>query len=140
MNLLNFSVGDDFISVVKDGLYLDLHNNYDFSSYKYDVATKEFYMLFVKSAGDWAENEMFNKLHFSFKGVVFLKIKEGDSTEYPNDENCLADIGFNTSDMRHDMEFFLASTDFKSDYDMIFSFVSGQAIKIHSNEVLLETF
>ena len=140
MNLLNFNVGDDFISVIKEGVYLDLHNNYEFTTYNYDVVAKEFRMLFVKSAGEWAENEIYNKLELIFKGVAFLKIQDGDSSEYPNDETCLADIGFNTFDMRQDMGSILASNEFKSDYDMIFTFITGQAIKIYANEVLLETY
>jgi hypothetical protein len=140
MDLLNFHVGDDFISVVKDEVYLDLHNNYEFTSYNYNVVAKEFQMLFVKSAEEWAEKDIFNRLEFTFKGVIFLRIQEGDSSEFPNDETCLADIGFSPFDMRHDMESILASNQFKNEYDMIFRFISGQTIKVFANEVLLETY
>ena len=139
MKLLNFSVGDDFISVMKDDVYHDLHNNFDFLGYSYDVVSKEFKLVFKRGNGDWIQNKGIEGLTFKFIGVSFLKIKEGDSTEYPDDESCLDGIGFNVEEMRSDMDSFLASNQFQDDYDMIFTFASGQAIKIHSKEVLFET-
>ena len=140
MELLNFKIGDDYISVIKDGIYMDLHNSFDFVGYSYTVAQKELQLIFQRSSEEWALNEVYAKLVFLFREVRFLKIREGDSSEYPDDEQCLAEIGFSTVDMRDDMDSFLASNEFKSDYDMIFNFIPGQSIKIHSKEVLLETF
>jgi hypothetical protein len=139
MRLLNFKVGDDFISVVKDNVYFDLHGNFDFAGYNYSVGEKEFHLIFTKSSEDWASKEVFDKLVFLFRKVAFLKIKESDSSSLTHDESCLNDIGFSATDMREDMKLFLASNEFQPDYDMIFIFQSGQVIKIHSNEVLLET-
>ena len=138
MRLLNFKVRDDFISVEKDNVYFDLHNNFDFAGFNYNVAEKDFQLIFTKSSADWAANEAFNKLIFLFRKVVFLKIKENDSSLWTDDESCLSDIGFSATDMREDMKLFLASNEFQPDYDMIFIFRSGQVIKIHSSEVLLE--
>ena len=139
MRLLNFNVGDDFISVERDNVYYDLHNNFNLAEYSYNVAEKEFKLIFTKSSGDWAAREVINKLLFLFYKVVFLKIKESDSSSLSDDEGCLSDIGFSTTNMREDMQLFLASNMFQPDYDMIFIFQSGQVIKIHSDEVLLET-
>ena len=138
MKLINFNVGDDFISVVKDDIYYDLHNNFDLTGYSYNVVSKEFKFVFKRGNGDWIQNKDIDSLIFNFIGVSFLKIKEGDSTEYPDDESCLANIGFNTKNMRNDMDSFLASNEFQDDYDLIFMFVSGQTIKIHCKEILLE--
>ena len=139
MKLLNFNVGDDFISVVKDDIYHDLHNDFDFTAYNYDVGSKEFKLVFKRGNEDWIQNKNIEGLTFKFIGVSFLKIKEGDSTEYPDDESCLDGIGYNVEEMRSDMDSFLASSQFQDDYDIIFMFESGQAIKIHCKEVLLET-
>ncbi|HET9746235.1 MAG TPA: hypothetical protein VFP97_11020 [Chitinophagaceae bacterium] len=139
MKLLNFNIGDDFISAVKEDLYLDLHNDFDFTGYSCDVLKKEFKLIFRKGRAEWIQNNGINNLAFKFKEVSFLKIQEGDSREYPDDERCLDGIGFNTEDMRSDMDSFLASNEFHDDYDLIFTFVSGLAIKIHSKEVFLET-
>ena len=125
MKLLNFNVGDDFISVMKDEVYHDLHNNFDFTGYSYDVVSKEFKLVFKRGNGDWIQNKGIEGLTFKFIGVSFLKIKEGDSTEYPDDESCLDGIGFNVEEMRSDMDSFLASNQFQDDYDMVFMFVSG---------------
>ena len=140
MKLLNFNVGDDFISVVKDGSYLDLHNNFDFVGYNYAVANNEFQIIFNKASEDWASDVKVENLIFKFAGVLFLKIKGNDSTEDPDDEKCLSDIGFCAADLRNDMEFFLATNEFGDSYDLIFVFQTGQAIKIHSQEVLIEVF
>ena len=140
MRLLNFKVGDDFISVVKDNVYFDLHNDFDFIGYNYTVADKEFQMVFKKGFGEWVSKYALGNLIFKFAGVEFLKIKENDSIEFPDDEKCLSDIGFNTVGMRNDMESFLATNEFDNSYDMIFIFQSGQTIKIHSQEVLIEAF
>jgi hypothetical protein len=140
MELLNFKIGDDFISVIKDGICMDLHNSFEFRGYNYTVAEKNLQLIFQKSSEEWALNEVYAKLVFVFREVSFLKIREGDSSEYPEDEKCMAEIGFSTVDMRDDMDSFLASNAFKSDYDMIFTFIPGQSIKIHSKEVVLETF
>jgi len=96
-------------------------------------------LVFKRGNGDWIQNKDIDSLIFKFMVVGFLKIKEGDSTEYPDDESCLANIGFNTKDMRNDMDSFLASNEFQDDYDLIFMFVSGKTIKIHCKEILLET-
>src|SRR5262245_9554962 len=128
MRILNFSIGDDFISVIKDNVYFDLHNDFDFVGYNYIVADKELHLIFRLGTGEWIRNKEVENLVFKFKEVIFLKIKEGDSEEYPDDESCLDGIGFNTEDMRSDMNSFLASNEFHDDYDLIFTFVSGQAI------------
>ena len=138
MKLLNFTVGDDFISVIKDGNYQDLHNDFDFIRFSYDVISKEFQLNF-KKRGDWVQFSSLNEINFKFIEVSFLKITEGDSIEYPNEDSCLDGIGFSTSDMRDDMKGILDSNEFKEDYDMIFTFASDYAIKIYAREVLLET-
>ena len=140
MRLLNFKIGDDFISVEKDNVCYDLHSNFDFIGYNYTVTTKEFQIIFKKGLGEWVLGDGPENLIFKFAGVVFLKIKESDSIADPHDEKCLNDIGFSTADVRNDMESFLATNDFNDLYDMIFIFQSGQAIKIHSQEVLIEAF
>ncbi len=139
MELLNFKIGDDYISVEKDSLYFDLHSNFNFTGFNYNAPNKEFQLTFVKSLEEWAANEVINNLIFTFRGVSFLKIREKDNLLNIQDVDCLNDIGFGAFDSRQDMDSFLATNQFQYNYDLIFIFISGQSIKVHSDTVFLET-
>jgi hypothetical protein len=138
MNLLNFNIGDDFISLLKDGRYLDLHNNYDFVGYKEDDEGRTFKVFFEKSKEEWATDEFYNGLNLLFWGVSFLKIQEGDPYEYADGNKCIDVIGFSSKSIRDDMSLF--TNEFDSESDMIFLFTSGHVIKIHAEEISLETY
>jgi hypothetical protein len=142
MFLDGFTLGEDLITVIKDGVVIDLHNDFDLSEYKYIVYKKHFKIKFVKSSGEWVTPNAFGEISFVFKNVDFIKIKEADSLNYPDDEKCLTIIGLSSFDMRQDMDSVL---DLKSiikipdNFDLLFGFQQGQSIRIHSEVVFLET-
>lgn len=139
MQILNFVINDDFISITKDGVYVDLHNNFDFSGYSYNVKQKEFKLIFKRVNGDWTIDEVFNEIVFKFQDVVFLKIKEASMFDFPEDESCLSMIGISTFDMRNMMDSVIDLGVIPEHFDMLFIFEQGQAIRIHAGSVLIET-
>jgi hypothetical protein len=138
MQLLNFSLGNDNISVITDGSYLDLHNNFDLAGYDYNVVNNSLQITFKKSLGEWAKKDVFGNLKFKFSKVSLIKINGEGLLNNLNDNNCLDIIGFSSPDLKDDMESFPGNNEFKSENDMIFIFVTGHSIKIHSDSVILE--
>ncbi len=139
MQFLNFFINDDFISITKDGVYVDLHNNYDFMGYNYNVKQKEFDLSFKRSNGDWTINEVFNEVVFKFQDVSFLKIKEASTFDFPEDESCVSMVGISTFDMRNVMDSVIDLGAIPENFDMLFIFEQGQAIRICAESALIET-
>ncbi len=137
MKIENFLVSDDSIAVEYEGNYLDLHNNYSFISFNYNIRTQQVELKWVKNQGEWAEKELYNELKIIFNSVYVFKVNPRD-VELPfSEDECLDCIGYLHPDDIELMDGFL-TPDFADDsYHLVFGFQSGLFIKIYAETVYL---
>jgi len=132
MKLANFSIAKDFIAVEIDGVYYDLHNNFDFIGLSYDLLNRRMELSWVKSKGTWVSEDSSDSLSLKFLGVSLFKCKERDSDVPYSEDDCLSAMGFIHNDMIDEIEGFAHIEPKPDACHLNISFMSGFAIKIAS--------
>ncbi len=84
------------------GRHVDLHNNFEFVGYSYDVSNRQLMLNWKKSRGEWVNEDEFDNLHLAHFNITYLNmLYENKGYEFPDDDNCLSDISFFPSLDRH---------------------------------------
>ncbi|MBQ0726300.1 MAG: hypothetical protein KBT77_02990 [Thalassolituus oleivorans] len=130
MNLSNFNIASDFIAIESNGVYYDLHNNFEFTGLSYDVLNRKVKLSWVKSTGDWVAVNFPNTLDLNFSGVSLFKCKERDSGVPYTEDDCLGSLGFIHNDMVNEIEGFVSIEPSDDACHLNLSFESGFALKI----------
>jgi len=136
MLLENFKLIDS-IGIELDGVYLDLHSNFDFVKLSYDIDGRCVEFDWNKNAGDWAHKEQFERLKLIFKSVDIFCVHPRDSEKPFSEDDCLSYIGYLHPDDLSLMNGFLPPEQSEENYHMILGFESGLVVKIFSKSVVL---
>jgi hypothetical protein len=134
MKLTNFHIDNDSIALNYNDKYLDLHNNFDFRSFNYDVTSRQLELIWTRSHEDWS-NEIICAFKLVFRDIKFLKIRERDSSLPATEDSCLSLIGFLSNDLRDDFDSFAEVKNATDSDDLNIAFQSNQAFKISCNYV-----
>lgn len=137
MKQTNFNIANDNIALNYNGMYLDLHNNFDFRSYTYDVTSRQLEFVWTRSHEKWAKENICG-FKLVFDGINFLKVRERDSSIPFTEDNCLSQIGFLQQNMRDDFDSFINQEDVTETDDLNIVFQSEQAFKINCISVKFE--
>ena len=129
MNLENFAVSEDNISVIYNDEYLDLHNNYDFIGHQYNVSKRSIVLNWVKGKGDWVNENDPNQVNLVFTDVYLFKSKERDN-EIPFKDDCVSNIGFLWNDLIEQMEGYTTHEPKNECNHLNIEFESGMALKV----------
>ncbi len=133
MKTLNFSIDDDFISINYEGENIDLHNEYNFSSFNHEEIGRKAECTFTKCNELSLRKTSIDVLTIQFDKVsdIFSKPDDKDyPTEYlESDRGCIDMIGYSYgSDEIMDGVTSNISTDELP--AMLIVFVTGKALKI----------
>ncbi len=134
MLIENFKVVDS-IAIEIDGVYLDLHSNFDFIKLSYDIGKRCVELEWNKCSGEWAKAEKNERLKMVFKSVDVFRTHSRDSKKPFSEDACLSYIGFLHSDDLAIMDGFLPAEDSDENYHMILGFESGFAVKIFAKSI-----
>ena len=134
MKLTNFHIDNDSIALNYNDKYLDLHNNFEFRSFNYDVTSRQLELIWTRSQEDWS-NEIICAFKLVFRDINFLKIRERDSSLPATEDSCLSLIGFLSNDLRDDFDSFAEVKNATDSDDLNIAFQSNQAFKISCNYV-----
>jgi len=88
----NFNILDNY-AIEITGRLIDLHNNFDFVAFNYNVADKEIDLHWKKSSSEWVNKNELSSLVLIHTGVDFLRVIEQDNSIYDNDSR-LGEITF----------------------------------------------
>ncbi len=132
MRLTNFHIDNDSIALNYNDKYLDLHNNFDFRSFNYDVTSRQLELIWTRSHEDWS-NESICAFKLVFRDIQFLKIRERDISLPATEDSFLSLIGFLPQNLRDDFDSFIELKNVTDADDLNISFQSEQAFKINSN-------
>ena len=96
---VNFDITDNHVLTIAER-QIDLHNNFDFVGFDYNVAYREIKLHWKKSIGDWVDKNEFSSLVLIHRGVTFLKVIDQDEKSNYDDDSCLGEITFFPSKAR----------------------------------------
>ncbi len=133
MKALNFSIDTDLISLNYEGENIDLHNNYDFTSFTHDEINRTAECTFLKSHGSWVSKTGINTLTIQFAKVSGI-FSKSDDEDYPidhldSDQKCVDMIGYSYASGEI-MDGVTANISTDELPGMLIVFVTGKAIKI----------
>ena len=134
MKLTNFNIDIDSIALDFNGKYLDLHNNFDFREFNYDITAQQVELKWTRSHENWA-NETICGFKLVFRSVSFFKLRERDITVSPKEDTCLSHIGFLSQDQRDNYDSVTVLKFVTENDDLNVGFESGIALKINCNYV-----
>ena len=138
MVLEGFKISSDLISFDKDGQNLDVHNNYNFKSFTYEITDRKIGFVWELGNGDWVPDNLPQTLHFVMFGVHLLKARERDLEMPFSEDKCPESIGFIRNNMLDEFER-VATNEPEVECNHLLNFQSGLAVKIGAEKAALIT-
>lgn len=133
---VKFDIKDNH-AIEISGRHIDLHNNFDFVGFDYNVADREIKLNWKKSSGDCVDKNEFSSLVLTHKGVTFLKVIEQDEKSTYEDDSCLGEITFFPSTEREINDSIVPQPKPNDGDDILYFFENGQQIRIQCKEIEL---
>jgi hypothetical protein len=137
MKLIDFSFTSDSIGIEANGVYLDLHNNYDFIGISYLVMKKEIILSWNRNEGSCVQQGLPKKVAIKFDNVSLFKAKQRDPDMPFTEDDCLNTIGFIWDDMVEEMRGAGPNQPKESRTHLVMDFMRGFAIKIAAESTSL---
>lgn len=133
---VNFDITDNH-ALNFEGRHIDLHNNFDFVGFDYNVVRREIKLNWEKSSGDWVDKNEFSSLVLAHKAVTFLKVIDQDENSNYDDDSCLEEITFFPSTAREINNSIVPQSKPNDGDDIVYFFGNGQRIRIHCEQIEL---
>ena len=138
MKLTNFTLSQDNIAIEHNDKYYDLHNNFDFISFNYNVKEKSACFTWVKSLEDWVPKNSPNHLELRFTNVSLFKSKERDFAIPYSEDNCLESLGFSFNEFQEKMDNVISNVSENDCSHFNLVFMSGFAVKLSAESATLQ--
>lgn len=127
-------IAEDFawersIYLVQDNSKFDLHNDFDFQSFSYDVENRTVVLVWSRGTGEWVQASLPNVLRLEMTGISEVRISPRDPKIPFTEDNCLSSFGYASDDDWTDGQFWVDSSPDKS-WRWSFLFMSGAEIQI----------
>ncbi len=119
----NFEIRDN-VTIVLNGASHDLHNDYDFSEFVFDIEADVFTL-------SWQDRHNGRSLRLIFKEVSLLRMKESDPGFSKSERRTINVIGFAWPDEVDSMNTFIPNLADET-YHLLIEFMDGSAIKVFS--------
>ncbi len=133
---VNFDIkGNNAIEIA--GRHIDLHNDFDFVGFDYNIADREIKLYWKKSNGSWVDENEFSDLVLSHSTVTFLNVIAQDEKSNYEDDSCLGEISFFPSTEREINDCIIPQAKPKDGDDILYFFENGQQIRIHCEKIEL---
>lgn len=133
---VNFDIIDNH-ALNFEGRYIDLHNNFDFVGFDYNVVNREINLNWKKSIGYRVEKNVLSGLVLTHKAVTFLEVTGQDENSHCDDGCCLGEITFFPSAERELKGCLITQSKPNDGDDIIYFFENGQQIRIHCDQIEL---
>lgn len=133
---VNFYIKDNHALEIA-GLYIDLHNDFDFVGFEYNVPNREIKLHWKKSSREYINKNDFSSLILIHKTVTFLKVVEQDERSNYNDDTCLSEITFFPSTAREINDSIAPQSKPNKGDDILYFFENGQLIRINCEQIEL---
>lgn len=126
-----------FRDVEIGGRLIDLHNNFHFIGFDYDVSLRKFVINFERGVGTWIPEDEFEAVTFVHSKVSFLNIRSISGKQFPEDSKTLSEITFYPSSERDENDNFMERSSPEPADDLIYSFLQEMMIRLNCEEATL---
>jgi hypothetical protein len=133
MHFLGFRLSDVVISVGKTDY--DLHNDFSFRGFAYDIAGQTLTFQWQRCAGDWVPIKTPPKLEVQMRGVSHFSATPRDLEKPFTEDDCLSTVVFVAPD-KASGESYGSVERVDEDMHVIFEFMSGFAVRVQAEEAL----
>lgn len=134
---VNFDIVENY-ALSYEARHVDLHNNFDFTGFAYDVKNRELKLSWIKANGDWIDKNEVAGLVLVHKAVTYLTVSDQDEQSTYNDDSCLGEISFFPSTAREINDSIIPQAKPKDGDDILYFFENGQQIRVHCDEIELK--
>lgn len=136
MRLENFRMASSTV-LEFDGVYIDLHSNYDFCGLSYDVSDKCVVLKWKRCSGLWAEGDIYKSVDLVFNSVQVFGVRPRCNDKPFSEDDSLGYMGYLHPDDIDVMDGFLFPEQARGNYHLIFGFESDLVVKLYSESVEL---
>lgn len=135
--IVNFEIENNY-ALSFNGKHIDLHNNFNFWGFEYDVTKMTAILRWEKSTEQWAIRETITGLSICHRNVTYMHVTPRDSEMPTTEDSCLKDITYLPIELRNNEdEFVLSSKLPEPNEDIVYRFQSEQCITINCHEIEL---
>jgi hypothetical protein len=122
------------IALVVGDKYLDLHNDFDFTSYAYRPSEQIMWLQWRRGTGEWVSKELPTEIILTFSQVTNVAVRCRDDQMPFTEDSCLASITFLPSTMNDIFDAICIGERFPDEHISL-TYQSGAAIKIWAGKV-----
>ena len=119
--------------------HIDLHNNFNFIHFEFNIETMTLVLKWVKSPSDWVQEDELPHLALLHKNVSYLNVSPRDPEMPLSEDSCLSNVTFFPSSSRDISDSIFDKSFPNGDDDILYMFQSGQVIRVHCEEIELIT-
>lgn len=134
---VNFDIVENY-ALSYEARHIDLHANFDFAGFAYNVKERELTLSWLKANGDWIDKNEVAGLVLVHKAVTYLTVSDQDEQSTYNDDSCLGEISFFPSTAREITDSIIPQARPKDGDDILYFFENGQQIRVHCEEIELK--
>jgi hypothetical protein len=131
MKLRGFELANIDLSI-GDNVY-DLHNNFDFRGFSYDVATRELILRWSRGAGEWVPKYSPNSIEVEVHQVSHFSASARDPRVPYSEDDCLDCVAFVEAG-HASSESFITAAPAGHDLHYVFQFMSGFCLRVQGEE------
>ncbi len=132
----NFTIKESIYLVYLNAEY-DLHNDFDFEYYSYDVKKQRISLRWKKATGDWVSNNLPSDIEFDINGVSSFSVCSRRKDAPSVDDVCLEEIAYENDEEWCNGPFWVDSLPEKS-WRWLFMFESDYWLTIDAESVSVE--
>jgi hypothetical protein len=135
MHATNFSVRAGIYFVLA-GVQLDMHNDYDFTGFSYDVPTRALLLTWQCGTGRWVTLDQPGVVILEIRKVVSLEVRPRSPVPRLSEDDCLNDVSY-LADEEWGQTAFQAASEPDDAWRWSFGFMSGASIVVAAKSALL---
>jgi len=136
MKLLGFELGN--INLEIDGQVYDLHNNFIFRGFSYDIASRELVLRWSGGKGEWIPPDNPSEIVITARRVSHLSVVARDAEMPYSEDDCLNCVSFVNANEATENSFTVSSPA-DPNLHYVFQFMSGFALRVQAEEALCHT-
>lgn len=135
---VNFQIGSSD-ELKLSGRSIDLHNNFDFLGFEYRTDDMSAILRWRKTDGEWVRPDELQSVTIEHRSVSFMKVTERDPDLPPTEDGCLSSVTYYPSSDREGNDGICERVLPEDHDDIVYTFQSGQTIRIGCKEIKLST-
>jgi len=133
MHLRGFSLSNIELAVA--GVVYDLHNNFDFIGFSYDVANRSLLLRWKRGAGTWVPADSPASIEISMLEVSHVSASPRSPDLPYTEDDCLDCVSFVEPNQATE-ECFVTESPIPPETHYVFQFMSGFALRVQAEEAV----